>query len=164
METHLDKKFYVPSIEEFYIGFEFEHKDPCYDGREEFQKAVVESDNLVRYPDEDGMFNYWEAEHLLSNILYDIKENNIRVKYLDQSDIEELGFTYKGKTIDIWFEKEGNFDMGTWTSYKCQLHYGIHDNRLFIDMIDMGDIVRVFNGIIKNKSELKKVLQMLNIK
>ena len=65
---------------------------------------------------------------------------------------------------DCFIEKEGNFDMGTRTSYKCQLHYGLHDDRLFIDMIDMGDEVRVFNGIVKNKSELKKVLNMLNIK
>ena len=86
-----------------------------------------------------------------------------RVKLLDKEDIESFGFTYKGKTIDIWFEKEGNFDMGTWTSYKCQLHYGLHDNRLFIDMVDMGDEVRVFSGIIKNKSELEVVLKQIGV-
>ena len=141
METHLDKKFYVPSIEEFYVGFEYEVD---YGNNNWVKESIDFAPQVVTLP-------YMRLD-------------NIRVKYLDQSDIEELGFTYKGKTIDVWFEKEGNFDMGTWTSYKCQLHYGLHDNRLFIDMIDMSDEIRVFNGIVKNKSELKKVLNMLNIK
>ena len=169
METHLDKKFYVPSIEEFYIGFEFEHKDPCYDGREEFQKAIVESDNLVRYPDENGMFNYWEAEHLLSNILYDIKENNIRVKYLDTSDIESIihinnnSFSIKFKLTSIT-ENELIFQ-----TYWIEENEFLDEEYIYWDMkYNQIKITHksktLFYGFIKNKSEFKKVLNMLNIK
>jgi hypothetical protein len=151
----MENKYYTPEISEFYLGFEYE--------------LLGSSGKMIP----GGITQKWEILEYSLDASYlndedDLKElldcGEIRVKYLDSSDIEELGFTYKGKTIDVWFEKEGNFDMGTWTSYKCQLHYGLHDNRLFIDMIDMGDEVRVFNGIVKNKSELKKVLNMLNIK
>ena len=142
----MENKYYTPEISEFHVGFEFEYEvDELNSDEPGWKKSILNFDfGWLEIPQDFAL--------------------NKRVKYLDQSDIEELGFTYKGKAIDIWFEKEGNFDMGTWTSYKCQLHYGIHDNRLFIDMIDIGSEVRVFNGIIKNKSELKKVLQMLNIK
>ena len=153
----MENKYYTPSIEEFFVGFEFEHKDPCYDGREEFQKAVVESDNLVRYPDEDGMFNYWEAEHLLSNILYDVKENNIRVKYLDASDIEELGF-----------DRLNDLSNGV-QMYKKDVYYilwqpeSLKQDKGALIIEDINDVC-LFRGFIKNKSELKKVLNMLNIK
>ena len=150
METHLDKKFYVPSIEEFFVGFEFEHKDPCYDGREEFQKAIVESDALVRYPNEEGVFNYWEAEHLLSNILYDIKENNIRVKYLDQNDIEELGFMFEEQVVGkITFKyTKNNF---------IELH------KLYTTILILNNGRTIFEGFIKNKSELIRLLGWLNV-
>ena len=150
----MEPKYYVPEISEFCIGFEFEIFE-CSGESEAFSSW---QEHYIKSPNSNGWIWTWER------LNEKIKTEELRVKYLDSSDIEELGFTYKGKTIDVWFEKEGNFDMGTWTSYKCQLHYGLHDNRLFIDMIDMGDEVRVFNGIVKNKSELKKVLNMLNIK
>jgi hypothetical protein len=47
-----------------------------------------------------------------------IPEDNIRVKYLDREDIESLGFKYMGSSVDLWFEKEGTFEIGNWTSYK----------------------------------------------
>ena len=143
----MENKYYIPNIDEFTSDFHYEY----FNG-----KVWIKSSDFT------NDWDYEDNPHYA--VMKGIDNGIIRVKYLDASDIEELGFTYKGKTIDVWFEKEGNFDMGTWTSYKCQLHYGLHDNRLFIDMIDMGDEVRVFNGIVKNKSELKKVLNMLNIK
>ena len=156
METN---RYYIPSLEEFCVGFEFEHKDPYYDGREEFQKAVVESDNLVRYPDEDEMFNYWEAEHLLSNILYDVKENNIRVKYLDASDIEELGFKLVFSDIGIECWRLGNFELRTDADLGMYIDSG---NLYSIFYNPYGKQYNcVFSGIIKNKSELKRVLKMM---
>ena len=152
----MENKYYTPSIEEFFVGFEFEHKDPCYDGREEFQKAIVESDNLVRYPDEDGMFNYWEAEHLLSNILYDVKENNIRVKYLDTSDIEELGF-----------DRLNDLSNGV-QMYKKDVYYilwqpeSLKQDKGALIIEDINDVC-LFRGFIKNKSELIRLLGWLNV-
>ena len=148
----MENKYYTPEYSDIYIGQELYTID-------EYKIDLSTVDSLTWFLQCQNC--YIDCEE---NTTYGISLENYKLKYLDSSDIEELGFTYKGKTIDVWFEKEGNFDMGTWTSYKCQLHYGLHDNRLFIDMIDMSDEIRVFNGIVKNKSELKKVLNMLNIK
>jgi hypothetical protein len=74
-----------------------------------------------------------------------------------------LGFIYTGKSIDIWFEKKGYFQIGGWMSFEIKLHYGLHDNRLYIIAMDCGDEHKLFEGIVKNKSELKKILQQVGI-
>lgn len=137
------KKYYTPSIEEFHVGFEYEsHEDPrIEDG---WEKQVTDR-HSIKYPlNEDSDVDY-------------------RVKYLDREDIESLDFVYNGTSIDIWFNKDGNFEIGSWTSYKISLHYGLEDHRLFIDAMDEGKKVSIFQGIIKNKSEFKKILTQLNV-
>ncbi len=90
--------------------------------------------------------------------------DDIRIKYLDKSDIESLGWKYTGKSIDIWFEKEDSFDLGSWTAHKIILHYGLHDNRLHIYADDPGSgNYELFRGIIKNKSELIKLMKQIGI-
>lgn len=55
------------------------------------------------------------------------------------------------------------FDIGGWTSYKIVLHFNELDNRVFIYAEDRGSEEALFNGIIKNKSELVILLKQLNI-
>ncbi len=133
-------KYYTPSIEEFHIGFEFE----------------------VNYGENDWVKESLYAKPQVVTLPY-MKLENIRVKYLDSEDIESFGFKYTGKSIDIWFKKEGNFNIGSWTSYEIKLHYGLHDNRLYIIAMDCGDEYKLFEGKIKNKSELKVLLKQLGI-
>ena len=132
-------EYYTPSIEEFHVGFEFEKLE----GLEWFSHNIPPHYRVFSLGDE--LTNY-------------------RVKYLDKEDIESLGFTYNSKSIDLWFYKEGNFDLGSWTAYKIILQYGLHDNRLrmYADDPGNGDYV-LFVGIIKNKSELKVLMKQIGI-
>lgn len=65
---------------------------------------------------------------------------------MTKEDIEKEGWRFKGKSIDIWFEKEGDYDMGSWTSYKAVCHYGMHDMKLTIYVEDCGVEHHVFRG------------------
>lgn len=165
----MENKYYVPSIEDFRVGFEFEHKDPYYEGREEFQEAVIETSELVRYYNsQDKLFNYWEAEHLLSNILWDIENKNIRVKYLDKNDIESFGFDCMRAELNMnnkhfFFKPWINIDGKNKTPVRCYtLQWTPEKNNIVIQTTD--DVPSIlFNGKVKNKSELKMVLQMIGV-
>ena len=140
METN---KYYTPSIEEFYVGFEFEILNRGI----EWSKTYYGSSRLAL---------------LESSISELINKDYIRVKYLDSSDIESLGFKYRGRAIDLWFEMEGDFQIGNWTSYKIILHYG-NDHRLYIEAMDNINEERLFQGTINNKSELIKILKQIGV-
>ncbi len=82
---------------------------------------------------------------------------------MTREDIESQGFEFTGKSIDIWFKKEGCFEIG-WNAYKIILHYGLHDNRLHIYADDPGsDDFHLFRGIISSLEEFKVLLKQLNI-
>ena len=134
-----DKRYYVPELKEFHVGFEFEDWDVKED--ENWVKRIVSERGFIKHP------------HC---------EN--RVKYLDREDIESLGFKFipsiivDYKLFEIHIPKKPNTNIiEDWWSlrvednYRCQ----IYQNK---------DNWRRFFGIIKNKSELIKVMEMLNIK
>lgn len=136
----MENLYYTPSIEEFHVGFEYELQVDIWNGLTgERMWSLVQMDHLDR------------------------PTSPSRVKYLDREDIENLGWKYIGKAVDVWFEKEGSFDMGSWNTYKIKMHYGLNDHRLSVIAYDTGDEYRIFSGIIKNKSEFKKLMQQLNI-
>lgn len=143
----MKNKYYTPEIEEFQEGLEFESN--VYD------------------EDIDIFTNVWEKHiydyrsGLENELIHTYNDGEIRVKCLDQEDIESLGFKYTGKAIDLWFIAKGEFKIGTWTSYELSMNYGIHDCRCHIKALDRGDDVTLFQGIVKNKSELKKVLKQI---
>lgn len=129
------EKYYTPDIEEFHVGFEY------------FCRQAV------TIP--DGTEHVWKKEVLTKDnisFLFSRLENNmIKVKYLDQEDIESLGF-------------EENI-FGYWLNSKL-LTIDISDNVPYITISNGGiqtDEVFYFQGIIKNKSELKKLLKQLGI-
>jgi hypothetical protein len=82
--------------------------------------------------------------------MYYDKPDSFRVKYLDKEDIENLGFNY------------GDYSKKLVNGEIIEL-YSSSDNRWTIHVI--GDEYRdkIFDGTIKNKSELIKVLKMLGI-
>ena len=138
METHLDKNFYVPSIEEFFVGFEYEFYNQCW------------HDTIC-----DANTDFIE---IYSN------KNNFRVKYLDSSDIEELGFTVV-KTKGNSFEAVKKFTF-TYDNYPSEGEYNIivsGDKYCVIKLKDIGETT-LFRGEIKNKNVLKQVFKMLDIK
>lgn len=76
-----------------------------------------------------------------------LKNSWVRVKYLDSEDIESLGF-FKWPDDDI-------YDLG-----EFQLHLGRYDDPYKVEIYD-DNSKYCFVGVIKNKSELKKVLKMI---
>jgi hypothetical protein len=124
------EKFYTPEINEFHVGFEFE-------------VSVEDTGFHKRTWDEKS-----EGQHLM------LESGNTRVKYLDQEDIENLGF-----------EKVENARKG-WTIYTSDTHNIRIRNgeerflRIFLSDGGLFGEAR-FRGTIKNKSELKTVLKMV---
>lgn len=136
----MENKYYTPSIEEFFVGFECEWQSKIR--QESWNKQICDVD-LINIA-------YDSFEH--SDIEEPFNEQ-FRVKYLDSSDIEELGFI-SDPSGERYFEKE-----------EYQLYLNIHPiHNITIYTSEYGDIKIIFQGTIKNKSELKKVLNMLNIK
>jgi len=78
MENNL---YYIPTIEEFHVGFEFEK----YDDR----IATYKENNYI--PTNWHRFKYDLKSIRLSQIGTHLYSKTIRVKTLDQSDIESLG-------------------------------------------------------------------------
>ena len=125
----MENRYYTPALEEFHIGFEYEQK--------------IGEDN-------------WEYRKIKDRYdLFDACMNIARVKYLDQSDIESLGFEHKQyvpeRNICL------NFEYKEW--YLNYWFGEIPNVEIRRDGYDDG-----FFGKCKNKSELKRILNQLNIK
>lgn len=136
----LKEKYYKPDISEFHVGFEFE---------------MLSSYGFisVTYPEiKETHFLRKKGDTLnkLKSIL-----SSTRVKYLDQEDIESLGFIYT-KT-----DKYNPY--GVKHIYLKTTSYGEIEIRHYPDTYHIGidDGNTLFSGKIKNKSELKRILNMI---
>lgn len=167
----MEDKYYIPNIEDFYVGYEYE-----------FHSMTIGGMAIMDFSEDNKVFNIisqpehkvWYKESVTKNEfgLYErgldkienlIKSNQIRTKYLDKQDIESLGWEYIGKSIDLRFKKEGRFERHSWTARKIKLHYGLEDNWLFIHIEDNNDEFTIFEGICPSINELKTIMKLLNI-
>lgn len=103
---------------------------------------------------DDGLSRIWrdqvfDGEETRTYFIEELRKKEMRVKYLDKEDIESLGW----KPTEI----EDNYVAGHKGGYKL--------NHLCINylIIQGTDSMCWFKGIIKNKSELKKLMKQLNI-
>ena len=127
-------KYYTPEIEEFHIGFEYEYEDINESGSTtSWYKTVVKENEC-----------YIIDQHLKYS-----DDLNLRVKYLDKEDIESLGFKFK---TDLYV--------------KDDLTLQVHKDSITIKYYDNFNNewrTRVEQIVIKNKSELVKLLKQLQI-
>lgn len=135
-----DNKYYKPSAEEFHIGFEYEILS---DG--EWKKTKVYYHSLGR----DVIIEIKNIGHWSSGVL-------TRVKYLDREDIESLGWlnTSKHEQVELF-----NFKNKSNRGNELKLLLRIDNNWTVIQDGESS----IFCGCIKNKSELKKLMQQLLI-
>ncbi len=133
----MENKYYVPQIEEFHVGFECEYNN-------------VKSNKWIPHtiqfdPTNDIFRNFFLT-------------NEIRVKYLDRDDIQEYGWELDSvvKKEGFFIHKNSNFNNG-----EIRLVFREIENTVEI-MCDKSNFS--FYGIIKNKSEFKKLMIQLNIK
>ena len=139
-----ENKYYTPDIEEFHIGFEFESDYILFVNYPNTWTKVT-----LATPDHDWFWGEYIA---------DAVPEEFRVKYLDDEDLKECGFT----------RQLGGFQVKDKVNYHHTYHYGgyaitrcILNNKLDIYYMDGSELVN--GAIVKNKSELKKVLNMLGI-
>ena len=133
--------YYTPEIEEFFVGFEYERRHELINHNKEWFSG--------------------EQIHIKSNLSYiesEITNNRIRVKHLSKECIEELGFTeYNG------VYKKGNYCLDVLQKYNCIQYEGPEYPVMIFSYKIALDYNCIFQGTIKNKSELKKLLKQLNI-
>lgn len=150
--------YYVPTIEEFHVGFEFEM----------LQQAVQfnAKSNETWNPEMSSLEGFIQSEEMwvkrtfelinlqvhLKHFIQLISNNQVRVKCIDKNDCIELGFKYANK--NLWMNGYELIFEGR--SYIRIEKYIIGDDG---KPVEWSYSDTVFAGNVKNKSELKKVLE-----
>lgn len=137
----MNDKYYTPNIEEFHVGFEYEYWNNTTD---KWCSTVLGN----------GPISLFFADYLGID-----EPDKYRVKYLDRKDIESLNFKYiktqPGLNEDFFeYIKQSN-------EYYLEFDYDTKYLRIYFSL-EEGDST-IFAGIIKNLSELKKLMKQLNI-
>lgn len=136
----MENKYYTPDISEFHVGFEFESNYTLFSADKEWHKVTL------IMPD---------CEWFWSEYLEDATESEFRVKYLDREDIESLG----------WEEKEPYIFTIKDTNLIYRLlftGFDVYRIRIFEESTPIKQ--QIFVGKIRNKSELKILMNQLRIK
>ena len=141
--TYMGKnKYYTPSIEEFFVGFEYEELEFI---------PVKDSHFGIKIKKNVFVEHIWKTGYSNWQFLDNLKEGKIRVKYLDSNDIEELGFV-KTKYCSVpCYEKD------------CWRIFWFEGNMISIEKFYKEEKEQYFRGWIKNKSELIRLLGWLNV-
>jgi len=157
------KKYYVPSIEEFHVGFEYINS---------YTNGACDDTFTV------------QNNTMLYSIENSIEKGLIKVKYLSKEDIESEGWTlsgdfekYKEENDKAFvYNKNINGDNHILIHIPKSNYVSIHGAKgvLWVDMenkeeisipiitINTNDVL--FRGTIKNKSVLSQVLKLINVK
>lgn len=133
------EKYYTPDATEFHIGFEYEFNSILEDRHSKNSKWVK---------DFYDFYKRYELDEPLDFILQGIESKNIRVKYLDEEDIIDLGWRISHKLINYIFEFGEYEFVIDWETQKIRIS-------------NAG--MTVFAGFVNNKSELKKLMKQLEI-
>ena len=159
----MESKFYTPKIEELCIGFE------CEIDQSEINKNFKWCEYTIGADYENIT---------IARAISEVNRNGIRVKYLDSSDIESLGFKKSNKNSWCGYKDYflGNINPEYPYFLFATIHVPIRDDMYKIlvhryysedEPIDEDDNYReptcVYVGKIKNKSELSQLLKRLNI-
>lgn len=148
-------KYYTPELEEFHVGFEYEEYSQGYQydvklmaEHPEVQLQILSEPELVT----DWVKRVYELDSFISLIDGEITTYipEVRVKYLDEQDIKDLGFESVWSDIDtLTFAKD--HIVITW--WKDSTHIRINYTTGW----------QLFDGQLKNKNEFHKVLTQLGI-
>lgn len=133
-----NNKYYTPEIEEFHVGFEYEAQDLGDDMKNWVWRKQV-----------------FEGEETRTYFIEELDKGEMRVKFIDRDDIESLKWSSVGSKPYHFEIKSSVFTFG--------LAFSEKDNRVIIYETVQGSTSVIFNGFIKNKSELKKLMKQLRI-
>tara|TARA_R110000803_G_C11800957_1_gene299421 strand:+ start:94 stop:552 length:459 start_codon:yes stop_codon:yes gene_type:complete len=150
----MDKKYYKPDTEELHSGFDIEYISNKEWHKMEVTSGLIESliyDIGVKKGD---IINFGrDRGNIISDKEVEFRNKSIRVKYLDKEDIESLGW--------------GNYVA----PYEYNHEWSIGDYKMYVWLNGETPTIRVyhhypsisFQGTIKNKSELKRLMKQLSI-
>lgn len=130
-----ENKYYIPDINEFHVGFEYEWKR-------------IDSDHW-----DYGIIKEGAQIDDINVFVYDL-----RVKYLDRKDIESLGWSWNEKYNHFElkdYRLSGQIQYQNITIERHCEDYPMGEHQQWDEIL--------FNGKIKNKSEFIKVMQMCQI-
>jgi hypothetical protein len=153
----MENKYYTPTIEEFHVGFEYE-ASLLSNNNIPFQWELIVFKTKQQLLQEGIIIK--NQILTLDEIKSRINEKSIQVKHLDREDIESLGWEFikqHSGTTDFDFEK-GDYSLN------FDPEFGYKWNLRIYDAEDQDNEFNYFNGFLKNKSELKKLMQQLDIK
>lgn len=141
--------YYTPEISEFHVDFEYEKNVSSLKEHEKWEK-INDFSNAYEYEDDP-----------LYGVIKDLEHENIRVKHLDQEDIESRGFTFYHKNDKsywggICFTYITDNDNGNLFLYHIP-----NKNKIVIRQeLEQGEN-QLFEGTIKNINELKIILKAI---
>ncbi len=139
-----DSKYYVPVLDDFHVTFEYE----CLsDGK---YKKINNFTNAYDYEDSP-----------IYGLQKDLDKGNIRVKFLDREDLESLGWVNATNFQDgIFFSKGDRLLFFNFKTHRLCITESIGG---LILVGETKNTVYLFNGTIRNKSELKVLLKQLGL-
>jgi hypothetical protein len=136
-----DNKYFVPSIEDFRIGYEFE-----------FQGIPKGWHKMI-----------FSEENSLKNMKYNIEKlkDAVRVPYLTKEQIENEGWKYKETSNRLTFIRKISLKVLSWKKED-------NDINIYIDLNDEGfydssNIVDLFSGECKSINEFRYICKLLKI-
>ena len=134
-------KYYTPDISEFHVGFSYR-----YNVYGEFSEHPM------------GI-RIFDSTKDLNEIKSEIETECLGVKYLDGEDIESLGFNLIEIEPHDLYSREVDEDH-TWLLVP---HFFEEGCELRVWITSKSSVIKGgrFDGIIKNKSELKSILKMI---
>ena len=169
----MEPKYYVPKISEFYVGFEYEYYyNPIRykiidDKIQTWEKKVYKGDDFAGLHKNIGEEWKYDVFAQINGLLY--LEDLVRVKYLDTSDIESI-IHENAKDYHTIFKLRSSYeDELVFQTYWIEENEFLDEEYIYWDIkYDQIKITHksktLFWGKIKNVSEFRKVLNMLDIK
>lgn len=161
----MENKYYTPELKEFCEGFEFERV--VYGGHPPHEENNFHWNNNV--------FSFREdANEITYMFSAGMSKKGLRIKYLDKEDIESLGWEMNERGSKYGnryqFDICGGFSPrnglnGYWMSADKENNTIISINKVLANefTIDGPKQYKVFEGTIKNKSELSRLMKQLGI-
>lgn len=149
----MKNKYYTPTTEEFHVGFEYEIEDLAPNFKDRCWRSMV-----------------WDMLDSTSTVI-DIGLDNYRVKHLDREDIESFGFEKDNNSdeYDNFISNDSDVEIFFDSGNILILDYQNTNSSIFREY-ELGNGAKyngqksaLFNGVIKNKSELKRVLTQVRV-
>ena len=138
----MEDKYYLPKIEEFHVGFEYETI---------YLKSVWTKESL----------DVWDCGWFFESYHNDASPLEFRVKSLDKEDIESLGFILTGKPTEVkmYFRTDDDkYGISLRDNFYPEGFSNLHIYEFINERVET-----FFRGKIENKTELIKLFKQLEI-